>query len=581
MVTEICLAISIIFSYLLIFILGKKFKEKKITKIITISFAQLIIWCAGVLVQKVFSQKYTDYLIYFDYITYIGICTLFPTLLYLSYSFINGEKKFPKCYILLFIVPLICLIFLWTNDYHNLFYKVYSTNFSETEYGIVFYINTIYSYTLAIIFILQMVKYSIHNSGFLSKQTLILIIGSLIPLVVNVLGTTKIINISIYVTPISFVITLMCYALAIFKYKVLNITPIALKTIMDTMTDAFVVISQDGTIVDFNKLFKEEFIKGEMIEKNYIEYLKGNEEYKNLAFEIEKCITTKINQKYSFSISQDENTIKYYDVDISPIFAKNNETVIGILLLIKDVTQHMLDISALEEKQEIIAKQAQLVSIGELAGGVAHDINTPISAIKTGITMLKVKEDRDESEKQVIDTMENCSNKIINIVNSMRNQIRNLGGDTSIEFKISDVVNDIRCITYHEISKYRAELEINIEDDLSIKGDPAKLGQVLTNLVMNAAQAYKDKNGGKINIVVMRGPKNTAIIKVIDFAKGIPKEVASKIFKSMLTTKGNEGTGLGLYLAYSVIKGNFNGEINFDTEQDVGTTFYIKIPLCN
>ena len=429
---------------------------------------------------------------------------------------------------------------------------------------------------------------SIKKSGFLSKPTILIVIGSSIPLITNVLGTLKIVAISIYVTPITFIVAIVCFALAIFKYKALNITPIALQTIINTMSDAFVVISLDGTMADSNREYKENVYNylSVNIGENFLSYLNNskNEELYQFSKNIKKTMNENIEVVCELNLSKNNDDIieeHYFEVKISIIqSAKRGNQNIGVLLLFNDITQHKKDMKELEEKQEIIAKQAQLVSIGELAGGVAHDINTPISAIRTGITMLKASNpERPEAEMQIIETMDNCSNKILNIVNSMRNQIRNLGGNTDTVFKISTVINDIKCITYHEVRKYKAEVEVEIEDDLSIKGDPAKLGQVLTNIVMNAAQAYKDTDGGKIKIVLMRGPQNMAITKIIDFAGGIDDNIKNNIFKSMLTTKGIEGTGLGLYLAYSVIKGNFNGEINFDTEKGEGTTFYISIPI--
>ncbi|MEG1204592.1 MAG: HAMP domain-containing sensor histidine kinase [Clostridia bacterium] len=249
------------------------------------------------------------------------------------------------------------------------------------------------------------------------------------------------------------------------------------------------------------------------------------------------------------------------------------------MLLFKDISQHKEDIKAIEEKQNIIVKQGQLVSIGELAGGVAHDINTPIAAIKTGILMLDTMTgDRTEKEKEILNRMDNCATKIINIVNSMRNQIRNLGGDTDIKFKISSVVKDIKIITYHEVGKNKSEVVVNIKDDLDIKGDPTKLGQVLTNLVVNAAQAYGEENGGKIEIIVEKAPNNMAMLKVIDYAGGLDPKISPFVFKNILTTKGTSGTGLGLYLAYSVIVGRFNGDITFESEEGQGTVFYITIP---
>ena len=282
-----------------------------------------------------------------------------------------------------------------------------------------------------------------------------------------------------------------------------------------------------------------------------------------------------------------KNTLKYSDevkkeniveVDIHPIKAKNDKTqYVGTLLLFKDITQHINDIKEIEEKQDIIVKQGQLVSIGELAGGVAHDINTPISAIKTGVTMLSQNPSIDENAKEILTRMDNCATKIINIVNSMRNQIRNLGGTTKVKFKIKDVIEDIKVITYHEVCKNKSEFIVKIEDDLSVEGDPTKLGQVITNLVVNAAQAYGDK-GGKIEVSVEKAPKSKALIKVSDYAGGLSEEIKPYIFKNILTTKGTFGTGLGLYLAYSVIKGEFNGKIDFQSEKGEGTTFYISIP---
>ena len=191
--------------------------------------------------------------------------------------------------------------------------------------------------------------------------------------------------------------------------------------------------------------------------------------------------------------------------------------------------------------------------------------------------MLSMKSDRPQEEKDTLQRMDNCATKIINIVNSMRNQIRNLGNDTKIKFKISSVINDIKVITYHELMKNHTEININIEDDVEIEGDPTKLGQVLTNLIVNASQAYGEKEG-KIDIIVRKTLKH-ATITVIDYAGGMDDSIKPYVFKNILTTKGTAGTGLGLYLAYSVIKGNFNGEIDFDSKKGEGTSFHIRIPL--
>lgn len=579
----ILLMIAMIICVILVIMLNNKLKPNKLARLMSISFMILFIWCAGIFAQKISIENNSSIEpIYFDYITYIGICFLFPCMNILSFYYKDEKTSKKKWWILLFIVPLISILSLWTNDFHYLFYKIYSVKFSETEYGIMFYVNTIYTYSLAAIFIIRMLKISIEKSGFFTMPTALIVIGSIIPLITNVLGTAKIINISIYVTPMLFCITLVLYWIAIFKYKAFNITPIAFKTVIDTMSDAFVVISDDGTMIESNKTFRDKF--GEVFE------FKENENLfevfdKSSLVDLDKLkkqiAKTRKNAK---SIIQEyhlnsKKLNRYFELDIQPITTKRDKNqYIGTLLLFKDITQHKLDIKEIEEKQDIIVKQQQLVSIGELAGGVAHDINTPISAIKTGILMLNTAENITPDQKEILQRMDNCATKIINIVNSMRNQIRNLGSDNVVKFKVSDVINDAKIITYHEVSKNKSKVEVDIKDDLYVKGDPTKLGQVMTNLIVNAAQAYKDKEQGVIEVIVEGAPGNKVMIKVIDHAGGFPEDIKPYVFKNILTTKGTSGTGLGLYLAYSVIKGNFNGEIDFDSKTGIGTTFYITIP---
>lgn len=580
-ITVILLCISLVIALFLILKTKEVSKNNNLMKYFLWINILLIIYILPLIFQIMFSKQNINSL-YFDYITYIGL--VFVPILFFAFSReYTGKQNINKNIRYYFILPIISLLIIWTSDFHQMFYARYSTVISETEYGPYSYIHMLYTYGILILAFINVIVTSIRKSGFLSMPTFLLISGALAPLIPNVLGSLKIISISIYVTPISFIITSLIYYIAIFKLKALNITPIALKTITNTMSDAFVVISNDGTIVDKNLTFEKIFNSVLNInkEENLFEIFKKSKliEFEELKKHIEKTrIDNKmLNEEYHL-IKGDFD--KYFEVDIQPIKANSGNDYIGTLLLFKDITQHKLDMVELEEKQNIIVKQGQLVSIGELAGGVAHDINTPIAAIKTGIVMLSsMTSERTDQEKEIIFRMDNCANKIITIVNSMRNQIRNLGGDTDVDFKISSVLKDIKIITYNEISKNRSDVVIDIKDDVSIKGDPTKLGQVFTNLVVNAAQAYGEDNGGKIIISVEEDSDGkNALVKVIDFAGGIDVKISPFVFKNILTTKGIKGTGLGLYLVYSVIVGSFKGDISFDSSLGNGTTFFIKIP---
>jgi signal transduction histidine kinase len=556
--------------------LAKRKNNTKLHREFILIYTLLAIYLLALILQILFNGVGQ---IYFDYITYVAGVYLPVAFMALASTYLKPEFDLKKILWML-IVPTVTLIVLWTNDIHHLFFVKYSINISDGVVGPYFIVHSVYSYVLLTFALFTLIYASIRNSGFFSNQTALIVLGSMVPLFANVLGTFKIIPMTIYVTPVLFMFATICYAIAIFKYKALNITPIAFRTVIDTMSDAFIVISNDGTIVDKNLTFENIF--KEILKANREDNLFEMIEKSNLLDLKDLKIHIKESRKMGSIIKEEYHIInktfnKYFEVDIHPIKIKSNSEYIGTLLLFRDITQHKKDIQEIEDKQEVIVKQGQLVSIGELAGGVAHDINTPISAIKTGIQMLQeMYIPRDETEKELLFRMSNCTEKIIKIVNSMRNQIRNLGSDQKFNFKISEVIEDVRIIAYNEFQKSRCELSVNIEDDLSVYGDPTKLGQVFTNLFLNAIQAYNEKSG-KIEVSVTKAPSNKIMVQVRDYAGGIPENIKEFVFKNILTTKGTKGTGLGLYLAYSVIKGEFSGEITFESSEGQGTTFYILL----
>jgi signal transduction histidine kinase len=233
----------------------------------------------------------------------------------------------------------------------------------------------------------------------------------------------------------------------------------------------------------------------------------------------------------------------------------------------------------LSRQQDIMLKQEQLSVLGEMAGGMAHDINTPISAINTAITMLS-KKTTDERELTILNNMQVSTDRIISIVTSMRNQVRNMGSDAKETFSLNTMVSDLNVIIQNELKKSGCTFTEDIKEEISIYGERTKLGQVLTNLVVNGIQAYSsnDKKGNVTLHAEIEG-KDTCLIEIIDEAGGIPEKVQPYIFNNIMTTKGSKGTGLGLYLASTVIKGVYEGEIGFDTVVGKGTKFIIRIPM--
>ena len=558
----------------LVVLLREAIRNKK-TNILYEKFSILIIMfivhISGLILQVLFSGTKIPP-VYFEYIAYIGGMNFSTATFIIACTYINSNKNTKKLN-LLYIIPFVLLIILWTNDLHHIFYKEYSIYLSKTIFGPALDFFTIYSYSLIGISFVMLLYGSVKKSGFISKQTALIVLGLLFPTFTNFIGVLGVnLNLTVYATPILFTATSVCLYIAIFRMKALNVIPIAIKTIINTMTDSFIVISNDGTIADINKTCIDKFKPVLVAAQNDNLYDKL---YETQIIDVEylRVLIKEAADKKNV-ITKEWHVVKntydkYFEVDIQPIKAKSGNEYVATLILLRDITNAKKDM-------EVMLKNESLVMLGELAGGVAHDINTPISAIKSGLLIFKELAKNDD-EKMLVERMDSCANKIVTLINSLRNQIRNIGSNDVAEVNITAVVKDMAVIIHNELTKNKVNLNLDIKKDIIVKGNSAKLSQVITNIVVNAVQAY-EKKGGEVNVSVYEKNKH-AVISIEDFAGGIPEYIRENIGKNILTTKGVSGTGFGLYLAYSVIKGSFGGEITFDTEEGKGTTFYIEIPI--
>ena len=166
------------------------------------------------------------------------------------------------------------------------------------------------------------------------------------------------------------------------------------------------------------------------------------------------------------------------------------------------------------------------------------------------------------------------------IITAVKGQAVNLSENESDEFTIDEMIKRVTILMKHEIRNASLTLntQINVPSTTSLHGDVNSLVQVINNLITNAIQSYNGKKDNTIDLSVNLDGKNV-VISVADHGCGMTKEVQDKLFKSMITTKGKNGTGLGMFMSYSTIKGHFNGDITFETEIGKGTKFNVIIPL--
>lgn len=560
----------------------------------------VLVISTGVILQLVCTSFFNVEPIYFENFIYIGTCMLPVALFFVAIIFRNTKIRFKRKYLLLFVIPFLTLLVLYTNKYHHLFYKTYSTNLSEMVYGSYFYIHSIYTYGLLLVSIGIMINASLKNSGSFSKQTILIIIGTMFPILVNLAGTFKIWNMNVCLTPISFSIAVIFYTFAILKFNFLKITPIALQKIVDRISDGYVVLDEENTITDFNKTFLDMFnLKPENIRsKNFIRFLNNRKVSKKSIVRITKSIQKANETDETISFEQHFSEIKkYFKIEITPIKSDNNS--LGILFLLKDITQHKEDMETIKNNQDILMERERLAGLGQLIGGIAHNLKTPIMSIAGAVQGLEnLIREYDESiddplvnsqdHHDIAKDMEEWIPKIrahleymSDIITTVKGQAAaSLSSDDTEEFTINELIKRVNILMKHELKNAYIYMNVVMKTDENqiIKGNVNSLVQVVNNMISNAIQAYEGKHDQNIEMIVNK-KENNIVISITDFAGGLPQEVRDRLFKEMVTTKGKNGTGLGLYMSYSNIKAHFGGDITYVTETGKGTTFNIIIPL--
>ena len=168
------------------------------------------------------------------------------------------------------------------------------------------------------------------------------------------------------------------------------------------------------------------------------------------------------------------------------------------------------------------------------------------------------------------------------VITAVKGQASNLLEERISNFTIEDLFKEVDILMKHELKNALVSLNIEnkVENSITIEGNINSLVQIVNNIVSNAIQAYNGEPNKEISLSAFT-ENNNILIKIKDNGLGIPEEVQEKLFKEMVTTKGKNGTGLGLFMSYSTIKAHFHGDLQLETELNKGTTFTIILPAKN
>jgi len=229
---------------------------------------------------------------------------------------------------------------------------------------------------------------------------------------------------------------------------------------------------------------------------------------------------------------------------------------------------------ALEQAQAQLIKTEKLASIGQLAAGVAHEINNPLGTIMIYAHILQKGFDKDDPRRDDIEIIISEANRAKEIVQGLLSFAR----ETKLKpgpTNINDLLEDVLGLVVNQSLFHNIKIEKNFFEDLpTIVADETKLKQVFLNIILNAAQAME--GSGKL-LIATNLDKNYIKIRIQDTGPGISPEIMGNLFSPFFTTK-EKGTGLGLAISYGIIERHM-GKIDVETELGKGTAFIIYLPV--
>ncbi len=258
---------------------------------------------------------------------------------------------------------------------------------------------------------------------------------------------------------------------------------------------------------------------------------------------------------------------------LAPLRAAAGDTTVtvGTIVILEDITARV----RLEEQLQISEKMA---SIGLLAAGVAHEVNTPLTGISSFTQMLLEGADPDDPRTRLLEKIERQTFRAARIVNGLLTLARpvaaSAGDRTPVD--LNAIVGDVLSLLEHQFELHRVKVRRELSDTaVVIVGMEHKLQQVFLNLFLNAKDAMP--RGGWLTIAT-RLEGDRAVVEVADTGSGIPSEHIARIYDPFFTTKAiGQGTGLGLSITYGIVR-EHDGAIDCDSTVGQGTRFTVTLP---
>lgn len=577
-----------------------------------IASAMLISWLVALIGVKFTDPGDMTLMYVWDSLTYIGVSGIPVMSLLFAIAYTNGyERKMPWNYALLMLVPVFTNIMVWTNPIHHMFYRVFSLVNTSVQFGPFFYLHALYTSACTVLSIWIISAFALKTrTGLHVRQAVFFDVGCIVPSIVNLLVMFRLIEATIAVTPLSFVVTLIFHGLIIYRLHFLDIRPIAQRQLLEWISDCYLVTNAAGVVVSYNRHFKRMIGDGHGIRENmYLQDCLKSEDVENktAVYNLITSLTSSMDTRSKITYEQTmllnaapggELKRFFFMVEITPLLVEGD--ICGFLTIFKDVTNIKENMQRMQDSQMKMMERERLAFLGQMVGGLAHNLKTPIMSVSGGTTSIEnlIEEAKSslgdlevtqEDYREIYGEMEGWLGKIreacaymSDIITAVKGQASNMNASDYEDFSTDEMIKRVALLLRHELlaSGCTLKVENQVEEEVWIHGDINNLVQVVNNLISNAIDAQKEDGPHEIVVGITRDEKQL-MLTVKDYGTGIPTDIREKLFKQMITSKGNMGTGLGVFISHTVIRAKFDGDMWMEDNPEGGSIFGISIPLEN
>ncbi|MBK6751173.1 MAG: PAS domain S-box protein [Acidobacteria bacterium] len=347
------------------------------------------------------------------------------------------------------------------------------------------------------------------------------------------------------------------------------------ESIVESVNVGLLAVDEEGRVIRCNSPFEQmtgrdrEDVVGKRVEDIFDE---------SFALNLENILgksrwhLTEIRNAYKMHTFDADGRSLILNVAVAPLRSVSNQHT-GAIIVLENVSSRV-------KLEETLQQSEKLSSIGLLAAGVAHEVNTPLTGVSSYTQMLLGMIPETDPKHALLQKMQRQTDRATNIVGNLLNFSRTGNAEEFTDTDVNRLLNDTLQLLEPQLRKSNVEIVKEYSESIpAITGSGGKLQQVFTNLILNARDAMFQ--GGTITLRTRADGEDVVIVEVCDTGEGISPENLTKIFDPFFTTKGvGNGTGLGLAVTYGIVQ-EHAGSIEALSEPNDGTTFRLTFPAAH